>query len=85
MNQVNRRIVQHTVKRLGEILEGRLPPVAGLQRRNPWAHLWDLIGRTMGNSYKDCDDTDLPTIMAALREEASLHLTTTELQSFDEG
>lgn len=71
MNAENRRRVQAAVKDAGEALDGKLPSMTGLTRRNPWAHVWERIMDRFGCSYRDVDDDRVEEVLeliAWLRE-----------------
>lgn len=74
MNVKNKKLVSSIVKSAGAILKGRLPPVVGLQSRNPWAHLYDLIIRTTGSSYKECDDERVDELIQLINREVLMYV-----------
>ena len=56
-------IIQEAVRVGGDQLQGKLPPIPWLKKRNPYAHLYERIKSKMGKSYKDCDDEDAMRIL----------------------
>lgn len=67
MNAENRKIVIAAVKEAGQHLEGKLPPHPGLQKRNPWAHIYERIMNQYGCSYKELDDDELPGLLEVIK------------------
>lgn len=63
MNEQNKKTIQDAVKEAGLHLEGKLPELPSLEKRNPYAHLWHAVKDRMGQSYKLCSDEDVPKIL----------------------
>lgn len=63
MNSNNINLIRATVKEAGNYLQEKLPPHPGHVKRNAYAHIWLAIKEQMGQSYKDCDDSDLEKIL----------------------
>jgi len=57
------RVIRDKISEAGESLRGKLPEVSYLKVRNPYAHLYERIKSTMGKSYKDCEEIDVPRIL----------------------
>ncbi len=66
MNEQNKKIIQDAVKEVGLHLEGKLPEIASLKKRNSYAHLWHAIKERMGRSYKLCSDDEVPQILEVI-------------------
>ncbi len=66
MTKENSKLVQEAVKEAGLHLEGKLPEIASLEKRNSYAHLWHAIKVRMGQSYKLCSDEDVPKILGII-------------------
>lgn len=66
MNEENKKLIREAVKEAGDFLQGKLPDLPEHAKRNPYAHLWRSIKQKMGQTYKECYDTDLPIILAII-------------------
>jgi hypothetical protein len=67
MNDENAKLVREAVKEAGDFLQDKLPPHPSHAKRNAYAHLWRAIKEEMGRSYKDCENSDLPAILAIIK------------------
>ncbi len=66
MSPENAKRIQAAVREVGAQLEGKLPPLPELEKRNPYAHLWKCIKTKMGKSYKECSDEDVEQILEVI-------------------
>ena len=67
MSPENQTRIKLAVKDTGDYLNGKLPDVPGLSKRNSWAHIWKCIKDEMGRSYKDCTDEQVEQILAIVQ------------------
>ena len=63
MNDENKRRVQESVAQVGKELEGKLPTIEGLLKRNSYAHIWKSIKDRFGMSYKNLDDAYVDAVL----------------------
>lgn len=69
MSPENLKRVQEAVREAGDHLSDRLVPTVEHPERNSYAHTWKCIKEKMGKSYKECDDSDLETILGIVKTE----------------
>lgn len=59
----NIQIIRAKAREAGDHLKGRLPPCKFLKERNSYAHVYERLRARLGCSYKDCDDSEMPSIL----------------------
>jgi hypothetical protein len=66
LSQENIKLIQTLAKEVGDELKGKLPNVDHLHKRNSYAHTWHQVKAKMGKTYKECDDSQVPEILAII-------------------
>lgn len=66
LSKSNIEIVRRAAKDAGDHLQGKLPPCKFLKQRNSYAHIWERLKSRLGRSYKDCEDIEMPKILAMI-------------------
>ena len=63
LSKENQDLIRAAAKDAGDHLKGKLPPCKFLKERNSYAHIWERLKARLGQSYKDCDDHQVPQIL----------------------
>lgn len=63
LTEENQKIIRAAAKDAGDHLNGKLPPCKFLKKRNSYAHIYERLKSRLGQSYKDCDDSQVPEIL----------------------
>lgn len=63
LSKENRDLVIKAVGEAGEAIKDQILPTAEIPNRNAFAHIWRHIKHTLGKSYKEADDSELPRIL----------------------
>jgi hypothetical protein len=63
LSKENRDIVIKLVGEVGDEIKSKILPTAEIPNRNAYAHIWRHLKQTLGKSYKEADDEQMPRII----------------------